>query len=171
MSWMKLQRRRRTAIGRQPSTTFRASTGLLLNEEGLCVHFTQIIVSKQGESRKISNTDLQDYMDRITKGWNGDRSKMFACLWFVLQAGEYESKLDSSRKEHKSQANDYLTLSRSGRYIRAVGIDYRKEWQSLTGRRSNGFLSSRWSVLGGLLLMQSLWIAAKNTRKHTWNLE
>ena len=51
-----------------------------------CVHFVQKATNKKGESRKVSNKNLQDYMDRITKGWKGDRDKVFVGLWFALRA-------------------------------------------------------------------------------------
>ena len=75
------------------------------NEEGLCVHFILVATNKKGKSRKMSYKDLQNYVNRITKGWKGDRARLFVCLWFVLRADVYERKVDSCRKEHKPQAN------------------------------------------------------------------
>ena len=78
------------------------------NDEGLCVRHIQIATNKEGESRKVSDKDLQSYMGRTTTGWKGDRAKLLVYLWFVLRADVYESKVDSCRKEHKSQVNKHF---------------------------------------------------------------
>ena len=71
------------------------------NEKGLCVHFIQVTMNKLGKSEKVSNKDLQGYVDRITKGWEGDRAKVFVCLWFVVPAHLYENNAGPYREKQE----------------------------------------------------------------------
>lgn len=65
------------------------------------MHFIQVIANQQGKSGKISRKDLQEYTNRITKGWKGDEAQMFVCLWFVLPGDLYEDNAGPYRTEQK----------------------------------------------------------------------
>ena len=115
----------------------------------------------------MSTRNLQDYIGRVTKGWNGNKTKVFVCLCLVLQADVYENKVDSYRKEHESQANNYfdpikeLTVnsdSWDGLVQGVVKFDLTKVQESPNGQ----MIDSWWSAIE-----IELWIAAKNKRKHT----
>ena len=89
------------------------------DEEGLCVHLLQVTMSERGKNGTVSAKDLRDYVDRITKGWNGDQAKVFVCLWFALPAHLYDSNEPICREKQEFKEG---TINAGSRHRLVQGV-------------------------------------------------
>lgn len=82
---------------------FPAIDGLILSEDAdrARMHFLQITTSKSGKSSAVSSKSLQDYVNCLLEGWEGDESNLVVCLWLALPAALHDEKSGPHAREQK----------------------------------------------------------------------